>query len=176
MNPAACVCVCASLNTLCLTWFVCFVETEQLCCSVDTTSVVFPYHHQNQMTERTVQPICRCDAFVSISVFLPPTVSWKASLPPLHHFLIQTYLLLSRHRLGTFPVGPQRRFHPRLLRRHARHAPQLHLPHPRLAHPRQPHAQVLQRPPGEEGGGDPDPAQVSFLRPAAAEGSQSAPA
>lgn len=90
-----CVCVCASLNTLCLTWLVCFVETEQLCFSVDTTSVVFPYHHhQNQMTERTVQSICRCDAFVSISVFLPPTLSWKAFLPPLHHFLIQTYLLL----------------------------------------------------------------------------------
>lgn len=90
--------------------------------------------------------------------------------------LIKISVLLSRHRLRTFPISPQRCVHPRILRRHTWHAPQLLLPHSWLAHPRQPHTQILQRLPGEEGGCDPNPAQVSFICPTAAEGCQSAPA
>lgn len=116
--------------------------------SIYTHFIVFPHHHhlQNQ----------------NLFIF-PPR--------PSHYCPC-----LLRYRLDTFPISPQRRLDPGLLRRHARHAPELHLPHARLAHPGQPHAQVLQRPPREEGGGDSNPAQVAVLYPTAAEGCQSAPA
>lgn len=99
-----------------------------------------------------------------------------------YHVTPRTGFLLCRHHCCLFsrqryriPIPPQRYLHPRLCH-HTWHAPQLLLPQPRLPHARQPHAKVLQRPPGEEGGGDPNPTQVTLLRPAAAEGSQSAPA